>query len=367
MDNTELHYVSYDPDEILLEMMTAYMQAGGDTLYAGDEKEMLLQAVLQIMVQAFAGIDNALRMDTLRYATREYLDIYGEKRNCIRIAAQAATATIKITLGATGMAGTIPAGTIVTADGTVLYRTVEELAITGEEQELTTMVECSQTGSMGNGLTAGTDMQLIVPIEGVTAIQCTMSASGGQDTESDEAYRERIRTYGLTSVTTGPQQQYESAAKAASSEVVDARAINQGAGKVNVYIIAAGGASAEPLLTAIDAALNDREVRPLTDEVRVLEAVPVSYTLNVRYSYDGSSGVQTLISEAIQEYKEWQESSVGRAFNPDKLQAALYTAGATRVIWGAGSEFNGGSTIGYTEIEPYQYCKGSISQAVIGT
>ena len=98
MDDTELHYLTYDPDEILKDMMFAYTVAGGDLLYPGDEKEMLLQAMLQIMVQAFAGIDNALRMDTLRYAVRDYLDIYGEKRNCIRIPAQAATATVKITM-----------------------------------------------------------------------------------------------------------------------------------------------------------------------------------------------------------------------------------------------------------------------------
>ena len=42
MDDTELHYVTYDPDEIMQEMMVAYLNAGGDLLYAGDEKEMLL-------------------------------------------------------------------------------------------------------------------------------------------------------------------------------------------------------------------------------------------------------------------------------------------------------------------------------------
>jgi uncharacterized phage protein gp47/JayE len=55
---------------------------------------MLLRGVQGIIMQAFAGIDNALRMDTLRYAVGEYLDIYGEKRNCYRIAAAAATSTI---------------------------------------------------------------------------------------------------------------------------------------------------------------------------------------------------------------------------------------------------------------------------------
>ena len=93
MDNTETHYLSYDPDEILKEMIDAYAAAGGGPLWPGDEKELLLQSVLSVIVQAFAGVDNALRMATLRYAVGDYLDIYGEKRNCVRISATKATQT----------------------------------------------------------------------------------------------------------------------------------------------------------------------------------------------------------------------------------------------------------------------------------
>ena len=365
MDNTELHYLSYDPDEILQEMIRAYMEAGGDPLYPGDEKEMLLQAMLQIMTQAFAGIDNALRMDTLRYAVRDYLDVYGEKRSCVRIQAQAATATVKIQMAATGTEGTIPAGTAITADGAVVYQTREDLPIAGYAQELTAEVVCTQEGSIGNGLLAGTEMSPLAPIDGAVSIICTASASGGQDEESDDAYRERIRTYGLTRVSTGPRQQYEAAAKAVSSEIIDARALNLGDGEVGVYLLTASSTGIEALLAAVEAALSDAETRPLTDHVHVLAATAVSYTLNVQYSYDGSSGAQTLISEAASEYKAWQEQTIGRAFNPDKLAAMLYQAGATRVIWGTGSAFDGGA-VEYSEIAPNAYCSGTISLAVIG-
>ena len=73
MDSTELHYVTYDPDAIWKEMMLAYITAGGDVLYPGDEKEMLLRSVQADIVQVFAGVDNALRMQTLRYAVGDYL------------------------------------------------------------------------------------------------------------------------------------------------------------------------------------------------------------------------------------------------------------------------------------------------------
>ena len=366
MDDTELHYVTYDQEAILSDMMIAYYDAGGDVLNPGDEKEMLLQAVLQIMMQAFAGIDNALRMDTLRYAVRDYLDVYGEKRNCYRIPAAAATAKVKITLAATGVESTLAAGTALTADGETLYLTDEDATIAGYAQELELNVTCSHAGSKGNSLVSGMEMQSLVPIDGATTIVCTESAQGGQDEENDEAYRERIRTYGLTSVSTGPQQQYESAAKEVSSEIIDARALNLDDGEVGVYLITQSSTGLQALLDAVAAALNDKTVRPLTDHVTVAAATAVPYTLNVQYSYDGSSGVQTLITEAVSEYKEWQEHTIGRAFNPDKLAAMLYQAGATRVLWGTGSNFNSG-TVEYTEIEANEYCSGTISLAVIST
>ena len=97
MDDTQVYYISYDPQTIWDNMMMAYMAAGGDVLYPGDEKEILLRAVQQMIVQNFASIDNALRMATRRYAVRDYLDIYGEKEYCDRIAAVAASAVVQIT------------------------------------------------------------------------------------------------------------------------------------------------------------------------------------------------------------------------------------------------------------------------------
>ena len=67
MDNSEVHYLAYDPDAIWREMLIAYAEAGGDVLYPGDEREMLLRGVQSIVTQVFAAVDVALRMDTLRY------------------------------------------------------------------------------------------------------------------------------------------------------------------------------------------------------------------------------------------------------------------------------------------------------------
>lgn len=361
MDNTELHYLTYDPNEIWNEMIVNYVNAGGDILYPGDEKEMLLRSVLADIVQVFAGVDNALRMQTLRYATGEYIDLIGEKRGCYRIEASPATATVTITTNATGEVGTLPAGTAMTADGVQFYLLESDLTLTGYQQTITAGVVADKPGSAGNALAEGTTMFLSDPNPAVNAIVAASTATGGNEREEDDAYKERIREFELTDVRTGPERQYESVAKSVSSDIVDAAAVNLSAGQVGVYLLLAEGASSASIIQAVTDKLSAYDVRPLTDQVVVSEATAVPYVLNVNYSCDNSSAVVTAITAAVQEYQDWQDNSIGTPFNPDKLMAALYQAGATRVTWGTGSEFDDGGEIEYTEIAANEHCSGTIT------
>lgn len=365
MDNTDLHYLTFSKDEIWEQMMLNYVAAGGDILYPGDEKEILLCGVLTDIVQVFAGVDNGLRMQTLRYAVGDYLDILGEQRSCPRIEATKARATVTITTNATGQTDTLEAGTTMTADGELFYALVEDFAITGYQQTATVEVEAVRAGSAGNGLLAGVQMQLAVTNTAVYSIFSASDASGGNEREEDETYRERIREYGLASISTGPERQYEAAAKAVSGEILDAKAINLGAGQVGVYLILASDTGAAAILQAVEDALSAEDVRPLTDNVSVHRATDVPYTLKVQYQADSSSATSTAIANAVTSYQEWQDSVIGRPFNPDRLMAAIYQAGATRVLWGTGSEFDDGGDVEYTEIAATERCKGTITLATI--
>lgn len=367
MDNTELHYLTYDPDAIWEQMMINYVDAGGDILYPGDEKYMLLRGVLADIVQIFAGVDNALRMQTLRYAVSDYLDILGEQRSCQRIQATAATATVTITTNATGKTDVLPAGTAMTGDGEIFYLLAEDMTLTGYQQTVTVDVVCDRTGSVGNGLLAGTQLGLAVTNPAVASIISATDASGGNEAEDDETYRDRIREYGLASVSTGPSSQYEASAKAVSSEILDAKALNMGAGKVGIYLLLASDTGAAAILQSVLDALSSEDVRPLTDQVSVYRATDVPYTLNVQYISDNSSATSAAISAAVNEYKKWQDETIGRAFNPDRLMASIYQAGATRVVWGDGSAFDGTGDVTYTEIEANERCKGTITLATLTT
>lgn len=355
-----IHYITYDAEEIWLDMISAYVEAGGDILYPGDEKETLLRGVQATIVQVYAAVDNALRMATRRYAVRDYLNIYGEDKNCLRIKAAAAQCTVQIKFKALGQAKTIPIGTALTADGERFYALTEPVEQTGYAQTVIANVICTQEGGAGNALIAGTQMQFMIPNPAVESVYAYTDAAGGREEEDDETYRERIGRHGLTNITTGPELQYESVAMSVTSEILDAKATNAGAGKVGVYLILKSGVGADAIIESVQQALSPRNVRPLNDDVYIYEAEALSYTLNVKYSVDTDTETSSKIAEAVTAYQDWQDNTIGRHFNPDRLMASIYQAGATRVLWGEGSAFNGGA-VEYTEIAPAKRCKGTIT------
>lgn len=360
MDNSELHYVSYDPDEIYTEMLDAYIDAGGDVIFGGDEKEMLLRAVQAILVQTFAGVDNGLRMGTLRYAVREYLDMIGETRGCIRKGAVKASMTAVLTETNDGVTGTVSAGQLLTANGERLYELTEDVILTGSGNTHEVLLTCTEAGVDGNGVQSGTHLQFLVAQDGVASAVTTSKSAGGEDEEDDDSYRERIRTYYATLTTTGSAVQYESSAMAASTAVVDAKAVMDGAGVVGVYIIVDSGAEVDDVVQIVYDRLNDADTKPLTDTVTVSEAQAISYTINIEYRGDTGVDISGAVDSAIASYANWQDNTIGQAFNPDRLMALLYQAGCTRVTWGSGSTFDGGQVV-YTDIPATKRCKGTIT------
>lgn len=365
MDNTEIHYISYDPDTVWLKMLDAYNKAGGDVLYSGDEKEILLRAVQEAMIQGFAEVDNALRMATRRYAVRDYLDLYGESDFCERIKSTAARAKVAITYKAGMETGAIAAGAALTQDGVIVYQLTEDINPVGNvAQTIETEIVCKTPGSAGNGLEAGAQMQFLSQQSRVESVVCIEGAAGGTDTEQDEAYRERIGS-AHSAYAAGTKPYYEALALSTSTQIVDAQAVRSAPGQVTVFLLLEDGMSSAEKASAIRTALSvlsEPDARGLTDEMFVSEAEELSYALKVNCNLP--SGVNgTALTAAAAEYQEWQDRKIGRPFNPDKLTAMLYQAGAERVTYQEGSHFDGGSAE-YTEIDQGQYCRGTVTITV---
>ena len=346
MDDT-LHYLTYDPKAMWTEMYTAYMDAGGDPLFPGDEKEMLLRGTMAILLQTYAAFDHAARMQTLRYAAGEYLDIIGEKRGMYRIQAVKAMGTAEIVAKREIEPYTIAAGTIFTV-GSRTYAMTESVLIPAGSGNTAkqTLLECMEAGTVGNALPAGTALNKVEQNAKIVSVTLLTATAGGVDLEENEAYRDRIREGGFFGATTGPKGAYQARAMDVSANIVDAGAYRKAAGVVGVALILEDGLTSgekAALIANVAQALSDDAIRPLSDTVEVEEAETVPYQMNIAYQVGGSTSedVLTKLNAAVLEYKTWQENTVGRIFDPFRLVMLLYNAGATMAEWTTGSHVNG--------------------------
>ena len=97
-----------------------------------------------------------------------------------------------------------------------------------------------------------------------------------------------------------------------------------------------------PIQTVLDKVLevcSNKKVRPLTDLVTT--AAPAQETYNIIFTYyisQDNAAQEAQIKEAIEgqngavdQYKAWQNSKLGRSINPDYLRQLVLNAGANRI------------------------------------
>lgn len=359
MADTELHYIAYDPDAIWAGMMEAYVEQGGDILYGGDEKEVLLRAVQEMMVNAFALVDNALRMQTVRYAQGDYLKLLGAERGAEYIDAVAAAGTMRIDFREGLTETEIEAGASFTPDGIRFYTTDSAVYYDGTAASVEVGITCAEGGVSGNGLETGTDMTPEKATACIEHAEIVTATAGGADAEDMEAYRERVREAVYAVLTTGPKEQYRARALAASAEIYDAVIEEGEPGEVWVYLAISDDVDAADVIAQTEEALSADDVRPLTDNVYVRAADEIPYNIDVEVKIPGGVSAEDL-ENAAAEYRQWQENTIARAFDPYQLIAYLYKAGAERVTILSTSRVNG-QALNYLELGSHERAKGTVN------
>lgn len=156
-------------------------------------------------------------------------------------------------------------------------------------------------------------------------------------TESDEALRLRAQAAFEGMSVAGPSAAYEYFARSASGKVADARATSPSPAEVVVAVLSTEGdgtASAE-LLTAVAAAVNDEEVRPLGDRVTVQSAEIVEYEIDATlYLYPGpeSEPIINAALASLQTFLKNADRKIGRDVVRSAISASLHVQGVQRVV-----------------------------------
>lgn len=339
----EISFAEKDIGKILSDMISGYEQAYYEQtgkrkkLYPGDPIRIFLYTQALREIQLRYMIDDAAKQNLLKYARAEYLDHKGNGL-ATRLPGTKAIVSQKFILSAPIQTSQIiPAGTRVSPGNNIHFETKENVAVPSGVEEITTTVECTTVGVIGNGFTPGQINILVDPIPWVASVINIDTSQGGSEVEDDDSYRERIRLAPESFSVAGPDGAYEFFAKQYSPLVQDVVINSPAPGEVDIRVLLnEGELPSQPFLEGIQTYLSARDKRPLTDYVTVGAPDVVNYDINIEYyirSRDAQleSSIQAAVNKAIDDFRLWQRSKIGRDVNPSELIARIINTGAKRV------------------------------------
>lgn len=339
----DINFAEKDIDTITEEVIARYEEYTGRSLARSDPIRLFLNAVIMALAQQRNVIDYAGKMNLLAYAEGYYLDHIGANIGVTRLGASSSVTTIQFTLdSALDYDIVIPSGTRLTPDGKIYFATTQELAINAGITTGTVTAQCMEAGIIGNDYVPGQITRLVDSLPYDISARNIDTSSGGADSESDEAFRERIHIAPETFTTAGSIKAYEFYALSADPDICDVSAVTNrtndavSPGNVNIYVLMNGGVLPDDdTLAKVLAACDAENVRPDTDYVHVLSPIPVSYIVNVKYWIDSDSAsqsenIQVSVNEAVASWMKWQRSVLGRDINPSRLTHDILAAGAVR-------------------------------------
>ena len=332
-----VEFLTTDAESIKSQILSGYESLTGRSLAAGDPVRLFLLSIAEILILQRTAINTAAQQNLLSYATGNYLDALGTYLSVKRLAESRAKTSIRFTLSQVlANPFEIPAGFEVT-NGVVAFATDEDVTIAAGELMAEVGATCTTSGTSGNDYLAGQIATIVTPMAFLKSAENLTITTGGSDAESDADFAERIRLAPNSFSVAGPVKSYVYHAKSASSAVIDVSVVSPTPGEVDVYPLLTGGVlPTEEVLKQIEDYLSADAVRPLTDYVRVLSPESVPYEIVVRYwiSADDKTKSETIrkaVETAVENYRLWQQTKIGRDITPAKLIAAVINAGATRI------------------------------------
>lgn len=336
-DLKHINFCSTNTSIVESDIINAYEAIANKKLYPGDPVRLFLEAIALIITQQRVLIDFGAKQNLLAYAQGDYLDHVVALIGVERLEASPSRCTVKFTLSNAQVSNiVIPKGTRVKA-GELYFATSQEGIISPGQLTIEVVVECMTKGQIGNGLVPGQINQLVDVFPYFSSVTNINITTGGTDRETDDALRQRAFEAPNSYSCAGSDGAYAFWAKTVSPEIGDIAVITPRPGEINIIPIGANGELlSEELRNKILERCSEKNVKPLTDKVVVVEPTKQNYTLEMTYWIDRkdialSTVIQNQVDQAVEEYKIWQQSKLGRDINPSELIYRVMQAGAKRV------------------------------------
>lgn len=337
--NPNLKFVETDTEKIKQEVITTVEQQTGYTLAPADPRRIFLETLAYYIGLIEKQQDTTGKMNLLFFSKEDYLEHLAALLDVQRLPASFAGAKVKATLSTPlNYSVTIPAGIRITAGDEIYFSITSPIVIEQGTTEAQGTVKCTVAGTIGNGYVEGQINKIVDNLPFLVNIQNTETTTGGEDAEDDEALRERTRQAPESFSTAGPDGSYAFWTKTASPAIIDVAVYSPTPGVVHIRPLLEGGELPNgQLIEEIQKILNEKNRRPLTDKVEVIEPEQVEYNINVKYYINSNDAEQentlkAAVEKSIREdYVLWQKSALGRDIDPNQLVYFMRGAGAGRI------------------------------------
>ena len=308
------------------------------TLSKADDRRILIQAGAYFIFQGYMYLDNAGKMGLLKYSNGDFLENLGALKHICRKEAKKATTTIRFHLkSARDSTVGIPRGTRLTSGDGVYFATDDYAEIAIGEMQADVGATCTAAGKAGNNYGAGEIKTIVDLVPFVDSAENITAAENGTDTEDDESLRERIYAAPAAYSSAGTADAYAYFVRAFSSDIGDVSITSPASCKILVRFLLEDGTIPESeSLNALQAYLSAPEIKPITDQIEVKAPELVPYRIEMKYYINSSDKnranvIQGQVMQALEGYKMWQKSRMGRDINPSELVRQVMAAGAKRV------------------------------------
>lgn len=306
-------------------------------LRRADPSALILYACSIQIFQALLYVDRAGKQDLLKYSYGGYMDNLAAIRGITRLPAKAAVTTIRFTLSE-AMPGVvvIPKGTRAT-NGEIYFQTDEYAEIPAGEISVDISSTCQTEGISGNNIPVGEISILVDTLPYVKSVSNTETTSGGADIENDDNLAERIYLAPSGYSVAGPDDAYEYYTMEFNQEIIDVKVSSPAPTEVEIrFLIGEGEIPTSTVIKGLEEHLQDSNIRPLTDKVRVLAPEQQKFNISLTYYINRSdsakaNSIQNAVNAAIGEYIRWQTYTIGRDINPSELIKRIVETGAKRV------------------------------------
>lgn len=316
-----------------------WQEETGETIHLkkADPNRIILLVAAQYIYQGLQLVDRAGKMNFLKYSYGDFLKNLAAFKNTPELEQRQATVYVKWSLAEARSAATsIPEGSRVTADWETFFETTEYNEIPAGETEVTVLMTCTETGEAGNGFAIGEIIEMVDPLPFIDSVVNTTESSGGTDEETDQSLAERAYLAPSSYSTAGPEDAYIYHAKSFDPEIGDILPTSPTPGVVDIrFIMADGSLPTAGEIAGLKDYLEAADRKPLTDSLQVGAPAAVNYQITVTYYINKSdqssvSAIQSAVEQALDDYKTWQCSKIGRDINPDELLSLLKKAGIKR-------------------------------------